>query len=131
MNEVQTAVDSIFSALTDMPKGLSMKEAKQLIGKAFGIKRVGQTRLLPVLELGKELELFNVQDNCIVSYILEVPVSRNHLMSRDAKEYYDKAIKTHRIYVNQLEMYLDYCEECIAVSKEPAHPRTWVIGDIE
>ena len=36
----------------------------------------------------------------------EVKVSRYHLMSDSAKEYYERALNAHRIYANQLEMYL-------------------------
>ena len=52
-------------------------------------------------------------------------------MSDSAKEYYDKALSAHRIYANQLEAYLDYCEECKTAGKEPAHPKQWVCGEAD
>lgn len=130
MREIQVAVESISSKLASN-SNLSMKTTKQLVRKSLGIQRLNQSKLLLVLNLGLEQELFMTQENCVVAYKKEASPSREHLMSREAKDYYDKAIKTHRIYANQLEMYLDYCEERRATGEEPAHPKVWVIGDIE
>jgi hypothetical protein len=123
------AVDALASALAENKKGLSMKTVKQVIAKAFGIQRVHLSRMKPVLELGRKLQLFVVKGKRVVAYVLEAPeIPGFEDMSREAQEYYVKAVTHGPTYKEQAERYASYCNDCKRIGTRAVHPKLWMAG---
>ena len=70
------------------------------------------------------------KDSRLVACKLAHPkISGFSRMSADAQKYYEKAVKISPTYINQAELYVDYCTACAEEGKDPVSPEQWVCGD--
>jgi len=124
------AVDAIVAKISSSKKGLSYKEVKKIIAASLGVQRIHASKLEPILELGFSTNMFSVKDSRLVACKLDHhKISGFYRMSADAQKYYDKAVKISTTYINQAELYVDYCTACAEEGKDPVSPEQWVCGD--